>query len=286
VNVLSSDTKTNTHILNTKIYSLLVVVLLTAISTAPHVAYAQSVTRARISGDFSGWNGTTIVRLDNGQIWQQAEYYYEYHYAYAPKVILITRDDKTTLQVEGTRKSIRVQLLVDTASDATSASPLPPTEAERQDAGSSAVDSTVVGMFTGWTGSTIVKLANGQIWQQAEPHIEITALAMPRAVVYRSGTATIMFIEGADEPVRVKLLAGVPIVGTASAVESRIEGDFEGWDGETLFMLDNGQIWEQAAYSYAYHYAYRPKVLIYPIDGRWEMQVAGMTRSVQVRRLR
>ena len=36
------------------------------------------------------------------------------------------------------------------------------------------------------------------------------------------------------------------------AVESTLAGNFEGWSGETIFKLDNGQIWEQAEYAYTY----------------------------------
>lgn len=33
-------------------------------------------------------------------------------------------------------------------------------------------------------------------------------------------------------------------------IESRIEGEFEGWDGDTIFELENGQIWQQSSYAY------------------------------------
>lgn len=36
------------------------------------------------------------------------------------------------------------------------------------------------------------------------------------------------------------------------AIESEIEGEFNGWDGETIFKLTNGQIWQQAEYDYEY----------------------------------
>jgi len=31
------------------------------------------------------------------------------------------------------------------------------------------------------------------------------------------------------------------------AIENRISGEIEGWDGDTIFKLDNGQIWQQAS---------------------------------------
>lgn len=52
-------------------------------------------------------------------------------------------------------------------------------------------------------------------------------------------------------------------LGCEAAVETNINGDFDGWDSETIYKLDNGQIWQQANYHYHYHYAYRPQVVIY-----------------------
>jgi hypothetical protein len=50
----------------------------------------------------------------------------------------------------------------------------------------------------------------------------------------------------------------------ASAVETHIAGDFNGWEGETLYKMDDGTIWRQANYHYHYHYAYHPSVIIFP----------------------
>jgi hypothetical protein len=49
-------------------------------------------------------------------------------------------------------------------------------------------------------------------------------------------------------------------VGGGSVVQSRIDGKFEGWTGNTVFVLTNGQVWRQARYAYKYKYAYNPKV--------------------------
>lgn len=46
-------------------------------------------------------------------------------------------------------------------------------------------------------------------------------------------------------------------------VESHIAGEFNGWDSETIYKLDNGDIWQQSNYHYHYHYSYHPAVLIY-----------------------
>lgn len=48
----------------------------------------SNVIESQIDGEFKGWEGKTIYKLRNGQIWQQSSYHYHYHYAYAPKVII------------------------------------------------------------------------------------------------------------------------------------------------------------------------------------------------------
>jgi hypothetical protein len=66
----------------------------------------------------------------------------------------------------------------------------------------------------------------------------------------------------------------------------KIDGTFEGWDGETIFKLTNGQIWQQASYAYTYHYAYRPDVLIYKDGSVYKMKVEGVDKAITVKRLK
>ena len=73
---------------------------------------------------------------------------------------------------------------------------------------------------------------------------------------------------------------------SSSVIRSHISGTFTGWTGSTVFELDNGQIWKQAAYSYTYHYAYHPRVLIYESDGVWNMQVEGVSQELVVVRIK
>lgn len=71
-----------------------------------------------------------------------------------------------------------------------------------------------------------------------------------------------------------------------NVIESQINDEFEGWSGETVFKLANGQIWQQASYAYTYHYAYRPAVTIFPSTGGCKMKVEGVDDSILVNRLR
>ena len=71
-----------------------------------------------------------------------------------------------------------------------------------------------------------------------------------------------------------------------SVIESQIEGDFEGWEGETIVKLMNGQIWQQSEYHYHYHYAFMPKVLIFRSGGGYKMKVEGVEKAVAVKQLK
>lgn len=69
-------------------------------------------------------------------------------------------------------------------------------------------------------------------------------------------------------------------------IESQIDGDFEGWEGETIVKLTNGQIWQQSEYYYHYHYAFMPEVLIFRSGGGYKMKVDGVEKSVGVSQLK
>lgn len=72
----------------------------------------------------------------------------------------------------------------------------------------------------------------------------------------------------------------------SEVIETKIDGDFEGWEGETVVKLMNGQVWQQSEYYYHYHYAFMPDVLIYRSGGGYKMKVEGVDRAVGVRQLR
>ena len=90
-----------------------------------------------------------------------------------------------------------------------------------------------------------------------------------------------MFVSGVEEGKRQAGSVQVPQV-----IESRIDGDFEGWEGETIVKLMNGQIWQQSEYYYQYHYAFMPDVLIYNSRGVYKMIVEGIGKGIGVTRLK
>ncbi|MFA6542869.1 MAG: hypothetical protein WCS99_00485 [Limisphaerales bacterium] len=86
------------------------------------------------------------------------------------------------------------------------------------------------------------------------------------------------------EVMRLASSKGQPDSG--EAIESQIEGEFKGWEGETVFQLTNNQIWQQSSYAYKYHYAYRPKVLIFKSGTGYKMKVDGVDGEISVKRLK
>ena len=82
------------------------------------------------------------------------------------------------------------------------------------------------------------------------------------------------------------LMLKEPSTDGQSVVETTISGAFSGWSGDTIWKMDNGQIWQQSEYSYTYHYAYRPSVLIFRSGGGWKMRVDGLTEQIGVKLLK
>jgi hypothetical protein len=86
---------------------------------------------------------------------------------------------------------------------------------------------------------------------------------------------------------RAGQIVNKPVAVTVpSVIETQVDGEFSGWEGETIVKLIDGQIWQQTEYHYEYHYAYMPKVLVYPSGGGFKMKVEGTSQAIGVQRLR
>ena len=100
----------------------------------------------------------------------------------------------------------------------------------------------------------------------------------PDVKIYQKGSDYKLVIDDFDEAVICRRLKNV--------IETQISGEFKGWDGETIFKMMNGQIWQQSSYAYMYHYAYSPSVLIYELKGTWTMKVEDVDETIRVVRLK
>ena len=130
----------------------------------------------------------------------------------------------------------------------------------------------------------VFKLSDGSIWEvkyeyeymyEYSPNV-IICPAKGKLVINGKQLNVERLSVGRQEPARPKPPApptGLPrvdreesTVSRPQVIESQIEGEFTGWDGETIFKLVNGQIWQQSTYAYTYSYKYRPKVMIISIS--------------------
>jgi len=67
--------------------------------------------------------------------------------------------------------------------------------------------------------------------------------------------------------------------------KSRIDGEFNGWEGDTIFELVNGQKWQQSTYKYKYIYKYRPEIKIWEDKGQYLLEVEGVDEKLPVRKI-
>ena len=74
---------------------------------------------------------------------------------------------------------------------------------------------------------------------------------------------------------------------SVNSIESKIIGDFSGWDGATTFRLENGQIWKQSASAVFRVQMYNPKVVIKKsiITDTYQLSVEGYNSTVRVKRI-
>lgn len=69
-------------------------------------------------------------------------------------------------------------------------------------------------------------------------------------------------------------------------VRTRIAGEFRGWYGDTVFRLENGQVWRQRLPGKWYHKANSPEVeLKKNVMGYWVLRVVDADRSIGVKRV-
>ena len=150
----------------------------------------------------------------------------------------------------------------------------------------------VKGMISGTiTRGFIIQMQSGSIFQVSSVVAISVAAVSPEVLVFYSGNRFKLIIDDFDEPLDCTLLKKSghntsPSVDTSTAIFAHIDGEFEGWEGTTIFKLDNGQIWQQSAYAYTYHYAYRPEVLIFNHGGSFKMKVDGIGNMIEVVRLK
>ena len=129
----------------------------------------------------------------------------------------------------------------------------------------------ISGSFDGFNEGKIFKLDDGSYWIQTEYEYDYMYELAPEATILESDGTYYLLVCG--KKVEVEQIFDV--------TESRIEGEFRGWDKDKIYKLANGDIWQQASYHYEYKYANNPEVMVYTYNGTTFMQVDGTKCEVK-----
>lgn len=136
--------------------------------------------------------------------------------------------------------------------------------------------SAINGEFTGFGDGILFRFVDGTTWVQAQYKYWYHYAYRPKATILRKDGLRYIQVDEKSEVVPVRQVHDV--------IESKISGEFKGWEGDTQYELINGQIWKQVEYKYEYKYAYRPEICIYDAGSGHVMQVEGT--FAKVRRVR
>lgn len=143
--------------------------------------------------------------------------------------------------------------------------------------------------FMGNNGE-MFKLSDGSIWEVKNEYQYMYAY-YPMVIVcpskgkiaIKGKTLNVQRVGGSEPIQRSNTEQGR---SSDEVIESRIDGEFSGWEGETIFKLTNGQVWQQVDGRYTYTYRYSPEVLIFRSGSGYEMQVEGVDGRVRISRLK
>jgi hypothetical protein len=70
--------------------------------------------------------------------------------------------------------------------------------------------------------------------------------------------------------------------GQSEVIKSKIDGTFDGFNYENIYVLENGQVWKQTSFDISVAYKYHPEVLIYKDGMHYYMIVEGSDKKVKV----
>lgn len=129
--------------------------------------------------------------------------------------------------------------------------------------------------FEGFDDEMIFELTDGTIYYQKNYKYHYHYAYRPMVKIYNNGYSKLLVVDGVNDYVEIE---------QTSAIKSKIISDFNGWSGDSIFELQNGQVWKQAKYKYKYFYANRPTALIVKVGSRHIMTVKG--KSIQVIRIK
>jgi len=218
--------------------------------------------RSGIAGSFAGWRYGTIVKLNNGQFWQNTG------------GVGSTIDPP--LGSPGVSMTnylgISWRMSVDGVNGYT--------EVKQLDL----IESSTTTPFNGLYYQNIYQLSDGTVWKQISfENISSTADPVSTWRWKENGKTILRFLNGANNPIGTCTVE--PSAPPASsAIISSINSWFRGWQNKRVFALKNGQFWQQLDLDSSIETIYEPGVTItnWLQSGIWRMSVQGITSPAYV----
>ncbi len=139
------------------------------------------------------------------------------------------------------------------------------------------VDSaTLFSRFTGTLGrGTLLKTSNFHFYEindKVDKASQKLANPQPVVKVYQDGKKFRIKIDGVEKLLQCNKIQEV--------IESNIDGDFKGWDGNSSFKLVNQQVWKQdAPTGTVFANLFRPLATIYLSSEGYKMMIQGLNEE-------
>ena len=87
--------------------------------------------------------------------------------------------------------------------------------------------------FEGFDDEMIFELTDGSIYYQSTYKYNYSYAYRPNVKIYSNGATMIIVVDGLDDYAEIT---------ETTSIKSKIVNDFNGWSGDTIFELQNGQI--------------------------------------------
>ncbi|MDK2963870.1 MAG: uncharacterized protein PWQ29_1264 [Verrucomicrobiota bacterium] len=220
---------------------------------------------SEIDGKFYGWKNDTIVKLRNGQFWQNTGGSGEALDSPLRNpdaaVVNYLKTGKYRMTVENLEYTTVKQINV--------------------------IESTVTNPFTGLYHENIYQLTDGTVWEQISfENISSSADPVTAWRWTEGGKQMMRFFDRNDAVIGTcEVKASAPPDNLP--ITSEIDGYFRGWKNKRVFALKNGQFWQQTSLDSSTETLYRPEVTITNRlqTGRWRMSVGDLSGDVTVQQL-
>ncbi|MFA5687851.1 MAG: phospholipase D-like domain-containing protein [Kiritimatiellales bacterium] len=217
---------------------------------------------AQIAGNFYGWSGDTIFKLNNGQFWQQTVGGVKrVAPLYRPAVTITNQFGQRRMIVAGVSGYVEVEQI-------------------------DIIETFITGKFSGLHYETVFELTDGTAWKQISfEHVPMNELPA-RVWRFEKGGQLLMRLIGVDDRV-LGTCTVEPAAAVSGATDSRISGWFRGFYPRRIFVLENGECWRQISLTAVDAFSFRPAVTItnWLNSGIFRLSVAGIPAPVEVEKI-